>query len=72
MNELKPCPFCGSKKAYPIQGLTKMFLIHCNKCGATVSFLYKEEKKDVIEAYNKRAEDEAKRKTENCVYSISR
>ena len=56
MKELKPCPFCGSKKARPIQGFTGMFLVHCDKCGATVSFLYKEKKDDLIEAYNKRAE----------------
>jgi len=55
MNELKPCPFCGSKKVYPIQGFT-MFLIHCTKCGAIVSFLDKKEKENLMEAYNKRAE----------------
>lgn len=57
--KLKPCPFCGSKKAYPIQGFT-MFLIHCPKCEATVSFMNKKEKENLIEAWNTRVKEEVK------------
>lgn len=57
MNELKSCPFCGSENVYPHQGfIMNCFLIHCLNCGALTTFIYKEERENVIEAYNKRAE----------------
>ena len=54
MSELKPYPFCGSEKVKAQHGIG-MFMILCNKCGATVSFYEKERKEQTVEAWNRRA-----------------
>lgn len=54
MSNLKPCPFCGSKKVKAQHGI-EMVMILCYKCGATVSFYQKERKEQTVEAWNRRA-----------------
>lgn len=54
--ELKPCPFCGSKKVKkvtsPLQG-TQMFI--CANCGADVCFYGAEHEPKATKAWNRRA-----------------
>ena len=64
MNDLKPCPFCGSKnvliKGYPIKvvyhGQREYFVI-CHDCGGQTKRLYGNERK-VIELWNRRVGDD--------------
>lgn len=54
IDKLKHCPFCGSETKV-IQMFTGMYCVGCKPCGAIVSFLGKEEKEELIKAYNRRA-----------------
>ena len=54
-NELKPCPFCGSKTN--MMSLFGMTEFKCNKCGALTSFVGKERKAQAIETWNRRADN---------------
>ena len=56
MNELKPCPFCGSEKVAGAHSFTNIYMIKCLKCGVIVSFQGKEEKDTACKAWNKRRE----------------
>ncbi len=56
MNEqLKPCPFCGSKVSR--RGFFGLTEFECPKCGALVSFVRREELKSATEAWNRRADN---------------
>ena len=57
MAELKPCPFCGSKKVKVNQ--FKEY-VECDRCGATGpfisnQFLFRTTSKKAIAAWNKRS-----------------
>jgi len=62
MDELKPCPFCGGKAEGPFyydpyygyQGDCGSYTIECNACRALVNQRTKEQ---VIDIWNRRAED---------------
>lgn len=54
--ELKHCPFCGSSVSLTkgvIKGIT---MIVCGKCGATVSFMGKEDTSSALKAWNTRTD----------------
>lgn len=51
--ELKPCPFCGSKKVGCYESWS-LWACQCNECGATM--LKRGDKEDAIEAWNQRTE----------------
>ena len=52
--ELKHCPFCGTKAAF-LTGGEHLVQICCPKCGATLPACFGENKKsDAIKAWNKR------------------
>ena len=57
MAELKPCPFCGSKKTYRRPDIDRAigtsFSIICEVCGAMGPFAERAEK--AIDAWNKRS-----------------
>lgn len=53
---LKPCPFCGGKVTAVPGLMAGITMIHCRKCGATVSFQQKEELDQTFEAWDRRAE----------------
>lgn len=60
MNDLKPCPFCGSKNVTIIEGVTNFFekinYVLCRSCqcrGASSRF---EER--AVEVWNRRVNDE--------------
>ena len=57
-NELKPCPFCGSK-AYAYRPMHNTLGIFCSnlKCGASIT-QYGCLEDDVAERWNRRANDE--------------
>jgi len=57
MNELKPCPFCGSEKVAGAHSFTGIYMIKCLNCGAIASFCGKEEKIKAIDAWNTRAKE---------------
>jgi len=65
MNELKPCPFCGSevelrgseKELTSGENISYWYVI-CPECGASV--YGSKDKATAIEAWNTRAKDEAK------------
>lgn len=57
MNELKPCPFCGSKKVAYARSFVGIYMIKCFGCGTIVSFAGKEEKDEASEAWNTRAKE---------------
>lgn len=40
--ELKPCPFCGSKKTRKHENVWKMFTVVCDACGASIGNWYSE------------------------------
>lgn len=59
-NELKPCPFCGSKKLCVSFDDYNNSIVYCRKCGAEGPKIdrgpcYEDE---AIEAWNRRAEEE--------------
>lgn len=58
MNELKPCPFCGSKVKKAKNPLTKTILFVCEKCGADVCFFGAEKDPKATKAWNKRASND--------------
>lgn len=59
MAELKPCPFCGGKPFVSVRiphfGERLALVVVCKDCNARSNQKAKEE--DVIEAWNRRAED---------------
>jgi Lar family restriction alleviation protein len=58
MTELKPCPFCGSRKTR-LQGCSYAYWVTCEECEASIGVYITEEK--AIEAWNKRAEPKVER-----------
>lgn len=53
MEELKPCPFCGSSEVRCISFFRDdEYYIQCNNCGAESGLKFQERK--AIEAWNKR------------------
>lgn len=64
MEELKPCPFCGSDRVNVIEHkfhhLTNSFGVKCFNC-KTESYQFFDSRKEAIEAWNKRVSDENKR-----------
>ena len=54
--KLKPCPFCGSKHIDITNFGEVMWFIQCDDCNAT--FPECDTKKEAIEAWNRRANDE--------------
>lgn len=58
--KLKPCPFCGgeaeSKSSVDIFGHEGFFSVLCRKCYARTD--YYETEAEVIEAWNRRADEE--------------
>lgn len=52
--ELKPCPFCGSKNLCLIRN--SWYWVQCNNCLAEIGV--QESEKDAIEKWNRRADDE--------------
>lgn len=64
MPKMKPCPFCGSK-IIVIKSPIGVFFFKCRKCGCIVSFdndQYDSYPEKVIEAFNRRAVDNAENK----------
>lgn len=65
MNNLKPCPFCAGKAF--VRYVLPMSAVQCEKCGATAA-VYADEyeaedsKPKAIEAWNRRVDDDTKRK----------
>lgn len=53
---LKACPFCGGKAEILNYSATE-WLVHCPVCGGMVE-RWRETKKDAIEQWNRRANDE--------------
>lgn len=57
MDELKPCPFCGSKEVrMRFDSVIESYYVTCKKCGAEVSQFYGL-KDEAVEAWNRRAND---------------
>lgn len=52
--ELKPCPFCGSKKARKHKNVWKMYTVVCEACGASIGNWYSEVQAENI--WNMRSE----------------
>lgn len=53
--QLKPCPFCGSKayvRVVPYAQNKCNYAVHCEKCG--VGFMLLPRKRDAIAVWNKR------------------
>lgn len=46
MNELKPCPFCGSANVSLRKGDVICGAVHCDGCGADVAFDLNKEEED--------------------------
>jgi Lar family restriction alleviation protein len=60
MDELKPCPFCGSDRItimvrLPFNDEVVGYYVFCSGCGARSALNFSEE--IAIEAWNRRAED---------------
>ncbi len=58
MNELEPCPFCGSdhltlKRNWQLDGMT---FIVCEPCGAVTSFHERSGREQTVDAWNTRAQ----------------
>ena len=57
MNKLKPCPFCGGNaNTYHNPFTVAEHYVSCNNCNAKTDVYFK--KKQAIEAWNRRANDE--------------
>lgn len=55
MEELKKCPFCGGEaKFYKVYDFVNRYVVKCTKCYIRIVGFRKE---DVIEAWNRRAEE---------------
>lgn len=54
-NELKPCPFCGSKNIEITSYGADIVFIQCDGCSAT--FPHFDCEKEAIEAWNRRVEN---------------
>ena len=69
MSDLKPCPFCGSDAVHTERSYFRDVLIYCENCDAyfTVDSFAADEK-DVIEAWNRRAEPERTAKVINITH----
>ena len=61
--ELKPCPFCGSKRIGIVSNIQKGYVVYCTNCKASTNVATRKE--DAIYLWNKRAEvtDEEHRNT---------
>ena len=57
MNELKPCPFCGSDVA-TFNSIANSKFYRCDDCGAFVNFRFATGDEEADEAWNRRVEDE--------------
>ena len=58
MDELKPCPFCGSKDVAMAQNpVYNIMFVHCDGCGLIASFRQSENAEDTVAAWNRRALD---------------
>ena len=55
MDDLKPCPFCGSIDVEEKQYGDNEFWVSCADCGARISEY--EDYDEAIEAWNRRADD---------------
>lgn len=55
MSELKPCPFCGSKRVYSAKVKKGIYRVECWCCGAIVESVSSTEK--AIKHWNTRAID---------------
>ena len=70
MSKLKPCPFCGGEgciQRHEFVGYTDTFGIVCLDCGCETRQFY-DTKKDVIELWNRRADDAPTIKTKQVKY----
>lgn len=58
MNELKPCPFCGSKNVsmYTYSGVMEYYYIECKDCYCGTG--HEELEEYAVEAWNRRVENE--------------
>lgn len=61
MIELKPCPFCGAKETDADEPLVVFYSfkenewkVECERCGANTCFMNRNNKKEAVEAWNKR------------------
>lgn len=58
--ELKPCPFCGGKvHLFPSLTFSNRFVIFCGKC--FLQTLAYDDKEQLINDWNRRADDDAHR-----------
>ena len=55
--ELKPCPFCGGKARITKSNLGTN-LIYCTECPTTFGRYWFSKKRDIIKAWNRRADNE--------------
>ena len=66
MEELKPCPFCGSGRVNVIEHkfhhLINSFGVKCFNC-KTESYQFFDSRKETIEAWNRRASDERRKES---------
>lgn len=56
---LKPCPFCGSNEVQLYVCLNEIktaYVVQCIDCGASSAYMYS--RKDAIEMWNRRNENE--------------
>ncbi len=61
MTALKPCPFCGGKRAYIAVNYLAQHYVRCPDCGAVVWGRDGEEEiteRDAVKAWNRRANNE--------------
>ena len=55
VNELKPCPFCGSENIEITSYCADLVFIQCDGCGAT--FPHFDSEKEAIKAWNGRVDN---------------
>ncbi len=56
LNELKPCPFCGSE-AELYEDYTGFWVVQCKKCG--MGTLCRKQQRSVIKEWNRRIEHDS-------------